>query len=339
MLTAWPELVCPRCRGALRTVAADLECAACAAHYPVVLGVPDLRVDPDPWIGLEEDRDKARRVAAASEGTDFAASVATYWAMTPATPPALARRFTAYVVDGERRAAEWLDVVAADERPAPAGPWLDIGCATGDLLAEGARRGVPMVGVDVALRWLVLARRRRGLQDGSQRLVCCNGEHLPFRDGTFARVVSVGTLEHCADGGAVMRESARVLAPGGVARLRTVNRFTLLPEPHVGVWGVGFVPRRWADRYVRWRSGQRYQHHRPLSPRELVHAMRRAGLGAVRVTPAALLPSDIDRLPTAARRIVPLYRWVRRTPLLAGAVAWTAPVLDARGAAPHPLSP
>lgn len=31
-----------------------------------------------------------------------------------------------------------------------------------------------------------------------------------------------------------------------------MNRFSLLPEPHVGLWGVGFLSRQTADTYVRW---------------------------------------------------------------------------------------
>jgi hypothetical protein len=32
--------------------------------------------------------------------------------------------------------------------------------------------------------------------------------------------------------------------------LATPNRFSLAPEPHVGVWGVGFLPRRLMEPYV-----------------------------------------------------------------------------------------
>ncbi len=336
MLTApsFPEFVCPRCRGALSGDRNAYHCAPCAAEYPIVLGIPDFRVEPDPWIGLEADREKARRVVAASEGEDLATSVAAYWAMTPGTPPALASRFTAHVVAGERRATEWLDMVDRTAHVAASGPWLEIGCASGDLLAACAARGVPAVGVDVAMRWLVLARRRPALASGAQRLICANGEALPFRDGCFARVVSVGTLEHCQRADVVVSESARVLAAGGDAWVRTTNRFSLLPEPHVGVWGVGLVPRRWADAYVRWWSGERYLHHRPLSAREISRAMRRAGFGDVAVTPASMLSSDRDRLGPAGRRIAPIYAWARRVPAVAAGLAQIAPLLDASGMAP-----
>lgn len=325
--TPFPEFVCPRCRGPLETPAGAYRCAGCDAHYPIVLGVPDFRVAADPWIGLEDDREKARRVMAASEGADLRGSVEAYWAMTPATPAPLARRFTDHVVSAEPRAAEWLDSLG----PAPAGPWLEIGCATGDLLAAGAARGLPVVGVDIAMRWLVLARRRAALAGGAQLLVCANGEALPFPDGAFARVVSLGTLEHCRDADAVLAESARVLGRGGGAHMRTTGRYSLLPEPHVQVWGVGFVPRRWADAYVRWRSGRRYLFHRPLSPREAARGLQRAGFRGVRVRPARLLKSDVQRLGALGRAAAPAYDWVRHTPALGAGVAWVAPLLELTG--------
>lgn len=332
-MDAFPEFVCPRCRGDL---ARDLEayrCAPCAVTYPIVLGIPDFRVEPDPWIGLEDDRAKARRLVDAARDLDFAGSVAAYWAMTPGTPAALARQFTEYVLAGERRAAEWLDGVSGPGDQ-PTEPWLEIGCASGDLLAVAARRGLPMVGVDVAMRWLVIARKRPALQGGAQLLVCANGEHLPFRDGLFAHVASVGTLEHCRRAESVLAESARVLRHGGAASLRTTNRYSILPEPHVNVWGVGFVPRRWADAYVRWRSGHRYLHHRPLSRYELSRGLRRAGFRDVRVRPARLLGPDRERLGRLGGAAAPIYEWARGTAGISHGLGVIAPLLDVSGSVP-----
>jgi SAM-dependent methyltransferase len=327
---AFPSFVCPRCRGPVWSEPDAYHCEVCPAAYPIVLGIPDFRVEPDPWIGLEDDREKARRLIATTPELDLAASVAAYWAMTPRTPASLARRFTEHVLGGEARAAEWLDAVER-ETPVPAGPWLEIGCASGDMLAAARRRGIPMVGVDVAMRWLVLARRRPALADGAQPLVCANGEFLPFAGEAFSRVVSVGTLEHCRRADAVLRETARVLRRGGDAAMRTTNRYSLLPEPHVDVWGVGFVPRRLADAYVRWRSGQRYLHHRPLSRRELLRGLRGAGFARARVMPARLLAGERGRLGRAAGAAVPLYDWARSAPGGESALGLVAPLLDLRG--------
>ena len=324
------DFVCPRCRGALECDAAAYRCMPCRETYPIVFGIPDFRVEPDPWIGFEEDRDKARRLLEITEGRDLAASVDAYWAMTPGTPPEYARRFTQYVLGGERRSAEWLDSIGTAPAPSDA-PWLEIGSASGDMIAACAARGIHAVGVDVAMRWLVLARKRPTLRGAAHTLVCANGEFLPFRDRSFARVISVGTLEHCRRAEDVLSESARVLCSGGDAVIRTTNRFTLLPEPHVDLWGVGFLPRSWADNYVRWRGGQGYLHHRVLSARELFRGLLRAGFTERRVVPAPLLPSDHARLGNAGRAASPLYEWARAAPALPAIMRWVAPLLEARG--------
>lgn len=335
---ATPGFVCPRCRGALHGNDARYHCSRCRTDFPIVLGIPDFRLDPDPWIGLAEDRAKGERLARETEGADFEGVVRAYWAMTPSTPKPLAERFIRHVLDGERRSAEWLQWALAEDGAAPPGPWLEVGCGTGDLMAAAATQGIRMVGIDIAFRWLVVAARRPGpapgLPGALPHLVCCNAEYLPFPDASHARVVSVGTVEHCRDAGRAIAEAARVVRAGGRVRLRTVNRYTLLREPHVGVWGVGFVPRRWADSYVRWRSGQRYLHHRPLSRRELTHAMRDAGLTRTQAGATALLPSDRARLPTRLRWLGSAYSVARRAPGAAPLLGVVAPALDVSGVRP-----
>ena len=329
-----PPFVCPKCHGALEPSARAYRCGACATDFPIVLGIPDFRLFPDPWIGFEDDRAKATRLAELIARQGFDEAVRTYWQITPATPRPLAERFTRHVLDGEARASEWMTWLDAVAPAAPDGCWLDIGCGTADMVAAGHERGLTVVGIDIALRWLVVAGRREALAGRTTQLVCANAEHLPFAAGSFVRAVSMGTLEHCRDANLVAAEARRVLLPGGLFAARTVNRYSLLPEPHVGVWGVGFLPRRWADRYVFWRSRQRYEHHHPLSPRELRIGFTRAGFVHVRVDAAALLPSDRGRLGRTVRRVGPLYERLRRLPIVGRIVRAIAPLLDASGVAP-----
>lgn len=322
---------CPRCRSPLAVESDGYDCQGCRARFPIVLGIPDFRLFPDPWIGLEEDREKARRLVAESRGASLEAMVRAYWSMTPGTPTAQATRFIDHVLHAADRSREWL--ARLDQGGArPAGEWLDLGTGTGDLATVAAEQGAATTGIDIALRWLVVARRRAELAGAAVRFVCCNAEHLPFADGAFSRVVSLGTIEHCRDARQALGEARRVLSRGGDVRLRTVNRYTVMPEPHVGVWGVGYVPRRWADRYVRWRGGGGYEHHRPLSPRELARGLRRAGFRDARVEAAPLLGAERARL----RRFgwaAEAYEIARRVPLGRQAWRWTAPLLEASGVA------
>jgi 2-polyprenyl-3-methyl-5-hydroxy-6-metoxy-1,4-benzoquinol methylase len=296
-----------------------------------VLGIPDFRVFPDPWIGLDDDREKARQLEEKSRGASLEAMVHAYWAMTPGTPTHHAARFVQHVMTAHERSREWLDRLARAS-PSPTGGWLDVGTGTGDLACAVAAQGIQAVGVDIAMRWLVVARRRAELSGVAVDLVCCNAEHLPFADATFARVVSVGTLEHCVSANRALGEARRVLVRGGDVRLRTVNRFTMLAEPHVGFWGVGLVPRRMADRYVRWRGGEGYAHHRPLSSGELRRGLTRGGFTSVRVEAASLLATERSRL-RGLRWAANAYERARRVPGARDALRWTAPLLEASGVA------
>jgi ubiquinone/menaquinone biosynthesis C-methylase UbiE len=298
--------------------------------FPIVMGIPDFRLLPDPWIGMVEDRDKAQRLVAGTRGASLEAMVRAYWAMTPGTPESLASRFVEHVMGAERRSREWLAAIGSSSRVD--GPWLDVGTGTGDLAVVVAEQRARVVGIDIAMRWLVVAKRRAELAGVSADFVCCNAEHLPFPDAHFARVVSVGTIEHCIDASRALNESRRVLVAGGDARLRTVNRYTIMPEPHVGVWGVGYVPRQMADRYVQWRSGQRYEHHRPLSSRELRLGLRSAGFRDVRVDAAPMLPSEQARLGSLGWASAG-YNRARGTPIARSALRMIAPLHEASGVA------
>lgn len=323
-----PAFACPTCRGDLRPEPDSLSCRGCGRIYPVIAGIPDFRVSPDPWLDVEDDRRKALLIHELIAGHSFEEAVRTYWSITPSTPRQQAERFIEHVLSAERRSAQWLDRIGAEDSE-PAGPWLDVGCGTGDLLGPLAARGARAVGVDVALRWLVVARRRTGLENAS--LVCCNAEALPFRDGHFATVSGLGLLEHTADEQRVMKEAARVLARGGALHMRTTNRYAPTREPHVGVWGVGYVPRRWADAFVRARSGERYLHHRPLSARELRRAAVVSGFVDCRVGAAPMLDAEVERLRAPARRFARVYDWARRVPGLGAALTLIAPLLEIHG--------
>jgi len=49
------DFCCPLCKGGLRDDQAAYYCAACEKRFPVVLGIPDFRVFPDPYIDYENN--------------------------------------------------------------------------------------------------------------------------------------------------------------------------------------------------------------------------------------------------------------------------------------------
>jgi ubiquinone/menaquinone biosynthesis C-methylase UbiE len=110
---------------------------------------------------------------------------------------------------------------------APNARGLDLGCGQGWYMAELARAGHVVYGVDAAHGQLVQAAaqlEREGIARG--RLLRSDMTSLPFPDACFDFVYSINALHHLADPGAqqrALREIARVLRPRGVFVLHELN--------------------------------------------------------------------------------------------------------------------
>jgi ubiquinone/menaquinone biosynthesis C-methylase UbiE/uncharacterized protein YbaR (Trm112 family) len=320
-LASW--LRCPRCRSELRCDADRLHCDRCARHYPIVLGIPDLRLYPDPLIPLDDDYRKGEKLQREAERLSFAELVAYYWTLPtyPPTPRDLSDRFVHHVLTDHRRIAGYADLLGSGDA------FLDVGCGAGVLVREAARRFRAAVGLDVGFRWLIVARR--GLEEAGlpARLVCGCADHLPFADGRFDTVASVALLEHLPDVPAALGEFARVRRATGRVLVWTSNRYSLAPEPHVRVWGVGFLPRRWMPAYVRWRRGLAYEKKNLLSRFELARGFRRAGLARWRFHLPPIGADDLERAGGLERLGARIYGALRHVPLVRALIVVVFPAL------------
>jgi ubiquinone/menaquinone biosynthesis C-methylase UbiE/uncharacterized protein YbaR (Trm112 family) len=318
-------LQCPRCRGDLEQLADAWLCIACKSRYPVVLGIPDFRVYEDPLIPLEDDYRKGEKLLRASEGRTFAELVAYYWTLPtyPPTPVDVSARSIHHVVTDADRIAGYADQLGSGKR------FLDLGCGAGMLARAMHHRFITSVGADVGFRWLIVARRGFDEAGLPANLVCCCADQLPFVDGAFDTVASVSLLEHVPDASAVLGECARVLAPSGRVFVWTTNRYSFVPEPHVRIWGVGFLPRRWMPGYVRWRRGLAYEKKHLLSRGELARDFRNAGLPAVRFAVPAVTTPDLAAMGPAERGLARIWAAVCRVPGLRYLFLGVFPVLQA----------
>ena len=113
---------------------------------------------------------------------------------------------------------------------------LDLGCGTGMLLSELARRSELVVGVDSSPEMLELARKRRD----SAALVLADADYLPFANRSFDAVVSVTLLQNMPDPAATVGEVARVVKPGGIVIITTLKHKHSLGELECWVRAAGF---------------------------------------------------------------------------------------------------
>jgi SAM-dependent methyltransferase len=132
--------------------------------------------------------------------------------------------------DAERTARE---VEFLAERLAPGSRVLDLACGTGRVAVPLAQRGYDVAGIDISERALGVARHDGpglDLRRGDMR-------DLPWEAGSFGAVINMwsafGYFPTKADDERVLAEVARVLAPGGVLVVDTVNQaaFVHLLQP------------------------------------------------------------------------------------------------------------
>jgi len=98
---------------------------------------------------------------------------------------------------------------------------LDMGCGRGVsvplILSALGGRPARLVAFDIDAAAIERARRRLApLLGGSVELRVADATRLPFADAEFDAALELGILHHIPDWRAALRETARVLKPGGV---------------------------------------------------------------------------------------------------------------------------
>lgn len=108
-------------------------------------------------------------------------------------------------------------------KPVPGRRLLDVACGVGVLPNMAAEMGLDAYGVDLSEQALRIAST-----EGSASYVVANGESLPYLDGHFDYVLSIGSLEHYQDPHQGVREMARVMAGDGRACILLPNLYSIL---------------------------------------------------------------------------------------------------------------
>lgn len=324
-----PGPVCPACGDRLVAAGAgEFACRSCPRSFAAVAGLPDLRLESDRYLSLAAERSKAERLAAvgAAPGADVTRVAEAYYAMTDDVVDHRRDRFLRHIAGAVVRGE------ALAEALPRTGLTLEIGCGTGGLLVAAARSGRGVVGVDIASRWLVVARRRLADHGLSVPLVAADATRLPWPDETFDAVAADSILEHLDDPAAALREWRRVLKPGGSLVVWSPNRFTLTTDPHLNLWGVGWLPRAWVPGYLR-RRGRTDWPPRTLSAFEVRALAKHCGWSKVTVEPPEIAESWARSRSASERRLIRAYTAARRVPGMRGLLRTVGPLWELRAEA------
>ncbi len=264
---------CLTCQGVLEARSIELiACRDCAADYPAVGGIPDLRARDGGTFNADADLEEARRYYFNARNASLEA-VMEQLCDRPANDDATQALRVRQIMESPRRLRSqlqgWLRPCLQQDSLV-----LDVGCGSGGLLAELATLGFTGAGIDASMTMLVAAKHMIEAHGGVARLACAYAEALPIASESLGTVTMYDSIEHVGNVRRTLAEARRVLTPGGYLGLSTPNRFSLSAEPHVFLWGVGWLPRALQVPYVRWRIGQDYSCTKLLSTWEMARELR-----------------------------------------------------------------
>jgi ubiquinone/menaquinone biosynthesis C-methylase UbiE/uncharacterized protein YbaR (Trm112 family) len=318
--------VCPECRSPLKESDGGYRCGSCDRIYPVLFGIPDFRLRGDRYLSLDEERAKAARLHEFAESHNFRELVSFYYSITDDVPASLAPVFAQFALNASARAAPALKALSRGRRGRAL---LDLGCGSGGALEAGERVFQHRTGVDIALRWLVIARKR--LEDAGVQatLVCADAEALPFSESSFTHVLAADLLENTGSPATVVRAAASVLEEGGFMYVSSSNRRWIGPHPATGVWAAGLMPARLRSALLRRRHGiDLLRAVSFVSPASLRRMAKRAGLRRLYATPLNIDASPVEHRSALFRRFARVYALLARTPVFRSVLTLAGPVFQ-----------
>ena len=161
----------------------------------------------------------------------------------------------------------WRRAALAAIAVGPGDVLVDLACGTGDLAELAAARGARVIALDCA-REMLRGARRRGV---AASLLRGDAESLPLRDGCATAASCGFALRNFSAPESVLRETARVLAPGGrLALLEVGVPAGRLARAGHRVWFEHVVP--FVGGWLADREAYRYL------PRSVVYLPRHAAL-------------------------------------------------------------
>jgi len=105
---------------------------------------------------------------------------------------------------------------------------LEVGCRIGLDLANFARHGARVTGIEISRPDLAMARTHFSVMGLDGEFIEMNGEKMGFADDTFDLVFAQGVVQYTAHPERMIKEIHRVMKPGGAGFLMAYNKYSWL---------------------------------------------------------------------------------------------------------------
>lgn len=148
---------------------------------------------------------------------------------------------------------------------------LDIGCGGGLISEPMARMGAEVTGIDASEKNIAVAQLHAEQSGVNVRYRAAAAEELAAEGAQYDVVLALEIIEHVADVPAFMDAAARLLAPGGLLVMSTLNRTA--KSFALAIVGAEYV--------LRWLPRGTHDWRKFLRPSELAAEFRRVGLELV----------------------------------------------------------
>jgi len=139
---------------------------------------------------------------------------------------------------------------------------LDVGCSSGLISIELAGKVKTITALDVDFQSIRLATQRKS--PANIKFLVSDATRLPFADQKFDLVICAQVYEHVGSAVQLVSEVSRVLKAGGLCFFSGPNKLALIEE-HYGLPFVSWLPRAWADVYLRVAGRGEYYREHPLT--------------------------------------------------------------------------
>lgn len=264
------EWVCPKCQRLLDNAKEGYSCKACGISFHYTHGIPDFRLNAydsanqmllageyrRSWEKLTYADMVRMRFSGLRERALAAGKTHSDLRMWDVDEQA---HLASYKTRGSRHLKIVRKALERMKKPIRVARLIDVGCGWGRDLLHLASMADEIIGIDVSTFSLLLSKKlleENGITNVT--LILAEGQSLPLPAHCVDGINSSATIEHFPRPGEFLSECSRCMGKGGWTFLYYPNRFSVLPETHTGIWGLGYWPYAWQERIVRKRTGGKW---------------------------------------------------------------------------------